>query len=102
MATRTTNNQENQRELRELDKKLGQQYRTDPSAVNISYIEYRKIWKEAQRVKNMKTRYSLFEPMPNESPLEFKKRNRTVTLEIPVETIEDYNARIERLMGVVR
>jgi len=87
-------NRENKQKNREIDRILGEQYRTDQRAIGLSYTEYKKQWQESIKLKELKTHYSVFEPMPGESSYDFKKRLRSVTLIIPVETKEEFEQRI--------
>ena len=87
---------ENKQKIREVDRFLGEQYRRDPSAAGISYGEYKKNWQESIKLRQLKTRYSAFEPMPNESVMDFKKRLRTVVILMPTETNEEFNQRVGR------
>ena len=82
---------------RELDKRLGQQYREDPSASGMTYQEYKNEYFESIKIKRMKTRYSAFEPLPYESASDFKKRMRSITLFEPIETIEEYHKRVGKV-----
>lgn len=77
---------------RELDKILGEQYRKE--SPNISYSDYKKLWLESQKDKQMKIHYTAFEPMPNESLEDFKKRMGGCTILIPVESIQEYKNRV--------
>ena len=78
---------------RELDKILGEQYRKE-SPPNLSYSDYKKLWLQAQKDKQMKIHYTAFEPMPNESLEDFKKRIGGCTILIPVESIAEYKNRV--------
>jgi hypothetical protein len=83
-------------EQRALDKYLGDLYRTDPCSVSVTFSEYKKIWKQTQKLKQMKIRYGIFEPLPNETAIDFKKRLKPVILDIPIESLHDYEERIKR------
>ena len=85
---------ETKQRTRELDRILGQQYREDQNAIGMTYSEYKKKWQEALKLKQLKTRYSMYEPLPNESTIEFKKRLRTVTVLMPTETEEEFIKRV--------
>lgn len=83
-------------EQRALDKYLGDIYRKDLCAAGMTFSEYKKNWKQAQKLKQMKYRYGIFEPLPNETATDFKKRMSPVILDIPAESIHDYEERIKR------
>lgn len=85
---------ETKQKTRELDRFLGQQYREDQNAIGMTYSEYKKKWQESMKLKQLKTRYSMYEPLPNESTKEFKKRLRTITILVPTETEEEYLQRV--------
>jgi len=78
---------------RQLDSILGEQYRRE-APPGISFSDWKRLWKEAQKEKQMKIHYTAFEPMPKESLEDFKKRIAGCTILIPVETIEDYKKRV--------
>ena len=94
MEARLDNSYNSKKKLRDLDKVLGEQYRSDPRATGLTFTQYKEQWKEAIRLKQLKIRYSPFEPMPDESAEEFKKRMRTETILSPVETEEEFQKRI--------
>lgn len=94
VVTELEKSTETKQKLRELDKYLGEQYRQDPSAVGMTYSEYKKQWQESIKLKQLKTRYSPFEPMPGESVMEFKKRLKSVTILVPSETMEEFEQRM--------
>jgi len=79
---------------RDLDKIIGEEYRTNSSVAHLSFSEFKKQWKEAQKLKQLKKRYSAFEPLPNETIEEFKQRLHGITILIPVETFEEFNSRV--------
>lgn len=85
---------ENKQRNRELDKTLGEQYRLDPRAVGMTFSDYKKEWQESIKLKELKTHYSAYEPLPYESPFEFKKRLKSVTLEVPIETKQEFINRV--------
>ena len=85
---------ENQQKNREIDRILGEQYRTDQRAIGLTYTEYKKQWQESIKLKELKTHYSVFEPTPGESPYDFKKRLRSITLIVPIETKEEFEKRV--------
>uniref|UniRef100_A0AAT9JA94 ORF69 n=1 Tax=Nitrosopumilaceae spindle-shaped virus TaxID=3065433 RepID=A0AAT9JA94_9VIRU len=87
-------NRENKQKNREIDRILGEQYRTDQRAIGLTYTEYKKNWLESIKLKELKTHYSVFEPTPGESPYDFKKRLRSITLIVPVETKEEFEQRL--------
>ena len=87
---------EKKRDQRELDSILGKMYREDSSASGISFAEYKKQWKIAQKEKKMKQKYTIFEPMPGESPIDFKKRMKSVVMPIPVETFHEFDERMKK------
>jgi hypothetical protein len=87
-------NRENKQKNREEDRVLGQQYRDDPRAIGLTFTEYKKQWQESIKLKQLKTHYDIFEPLPSESPYDFKKRLRSVTLIVPVETKEEFLQRM--------
>lgn len=87
-------NRENKQKNRELDRILGEQYRNDERAVGLTYTEYKKQWQESIKLKELKTHYSVFEPTPGESPYDFKKRLRSITLIVPIETKEEFEQRV--------
>ena len=87
-------NRENKQKNRELDRVLGEQYRTDERAIGLTYTEYKKQWQEAIKLRELKTHYSVFEPIPGESSYDFKKRLRSVTLIVPIETKEEFEKRV--------
>ena len=87
-------NRENKQKNRELDRILGEQYRTDERAIGLTYTEYKKQWQEAIKLKELKTHYSVFEPTPGESPYDFKKRLRSITLIVPIETKQEFEQRV--------
>ena len=64
-------NRENKQKNREIDRVLGEQYRTDQRAIGLTYTEYKKQWQESIKLKELKTHYSVFEPTPGESPYDF-------------------------------
>lgn len=90
-------NRTNRQTNRDLDKLIGEEYRSNPSVANLSFTEFKKQWKEAQKLKQMKKHYSAFEPMPNETIQDFKERLHGVTILIPSETIEEFNKRIGKV-----
>ena len=87
-------NRENKQKNRELDSVLGEEYRTDQRAIGLTYTEYKRHYQEAIKLKELKTHYSVFEPTPGESPYDFKKRLRSVTLIVPIETKEEFEKRV--------
>ena len=87
-------NRENKQKNREIDRVLGEQYRTDERAIGLTYTEYKKNWMESIKLKELKTHYSVFEPTPGESPYDFKKRLRSITLIVPVETKQEFEERV--------
>ena len=87
---------------RRLDRILGQQYREDPSAVGITFAEYKQQYQESIKLRQLKTRYSPFEPMPKETVTDFKKRLRSVTIDVPIETYEEFQQRFERAFNQVK
>lgn len=90
-------NRENKQKHRELDRILGEQYRTDERAIGLTYTEYKKLFQESLKLRELKTHYSIYEPMPGETTFDFKKRLRSVTLIIPTETKEEFEQRVGSL-----
>ena len=79
---------------RALDKFLGQKYREDQSVADMTYAEYKQHYLDSLKIKRMKVKYSAFEPLPFELAKDFKKRMKTIILNEPIETIEEYENRV--------
>ena len=91
-------NRKNRENSRNAEKILGEQYRNS-GLTNMTFTEYKRQWKEAQKLKQMKIHYSAFEPLPNETIQEFKERLHGVNILIPSETVEEFNNRIGKLFS---